>query len=50
VVRIHYEIDADLHRRAKAQAAYRGITLREYIEQAITAAVTADETGGTRAW
>ncbi|MDA8045967.1 MAG: toxin-antitoxin system HicB family antitoxin [Actinomycetota bacterium] len=43
MARIHYEIDDDLHRRAKAQAAYRGVTLRAYIEQAIAAAVEKDE-------
>jgi len=29
--------------RAKAQAAYQGVTLRAYIERAIDAAVEADE-------
>jgi predicted HicB family RNase H-like nuclease len=43
VARIHYEIDDDLHRRAKSQAALKGETLKAYIEQAIAAAVEADE-------
>jgi len=31
-MRIHYEIDDDLHRRAKAAAALRGQTLKEFVE------------------
>ena len=45
VARIHYEIPDDLHRRAKAQAAYKGKTLREYVEEAIAKAVETDEKG-----
>ena len=45
VARIHYLIDDELHRRAKAQAALAGMTLRAYIERAITWAVEADEAG-----
>jgi predicted HicB family RNase H-like nuclease len=43
LVRIHYEIDDEIHRRAKANAALKGMTLREYVEQAIAQAVAADE-------
>jgi hypothetical protein len=32
-MRIHYEIDDDLHRRAKAAAALRGQTLKECVEE-----------------
>jgi predicted HicB family RNase H-like nuclease len=34
-MRIHYEIDDDLHRRAKAVAALRGQTLKEFVEEAL---------------
>ena len=34
-MRIHYEIDDDLHRRAKAAAALRGQTLKEFVEEAL---------------
>jgi predicted HicB family RNase H-like nuclease len=34
-MRIHYEIDDELHRRAKAAAALRGQTLKEFVEQAL---------------
>lgn len=30
-VRIHYEIPAGLHRRAKAEAALRGLTLKDFL-------------------
>lgn len=43
VARIHYEIDDDLHRRAKSQAALKGITLKEYVETALAKAVKSDE-------
>jgi predicted HicB family RNase H-like nuclease len=45
VARIHYEIDDELHRRAKAQAALKGVTLKAYVETAIAQAVEADEKG-----
>ncbi|CAN5531398.1 hypothetical protein BH10ACT1_BH10ACT1_33480 [soil metagenome] len=32
---IHYEVPDELHRRAKAMAAERGITLKEFILQAL---------------
>jgi predicted HicB family RNase H-like nuclease len=39
--RIHYVIPADLHRRAKAEAALRGLTLKDFVigvlEQAVEA-------------
>ena len=35
VMRIHYEIDDDLHRRAKAAAALRGQTLKDFVEEAL---------------
>ena len=38
--RIHYEIPDDLHRRAKAEAALRGLTLRDFLIQALEQAVT----------
>jgi hypothetical protein len=34
-MRIHYEIDDDLHRQAKAAAALQGKTLKEFIEEAL---------------
>ena len=37
--RIHYEIPDSLHRRAKAAAALQGITLREFIIEALERAV-----------
>lgn len=41
--RLNVNLPDELHRRAKAQAALRGVSLREYVEQAIAAAVEADE-------
>jgi len=32
---IHYEVPDELHRRAKAKAAERGITLKEFVLQAL---------------
>lgn len=32
---IHYEVPDELHRRSKAKAAERGITLKEFILQAL---------------
>lgn len=40
MTRVHYEIDDDLHRQAKAAAALEGITLKEFVEDALAAAVT----------
>jgi predicted HicB family RNase H-like nuclease len=45
VARIHYEIDDDLHRRAKAAAALQGVTLKAFIEAALERAVS--EAGGS---
>jgi predicted HicB family RNase H-like nuclease len=39
IARVHYEIDDTLHRRAKSAAAMQGITLREFIVQALQNAV-----------
>ena len=41
--RLNVNLPDELHRRAKAQAALRGVSLREYVEAAIAAAVEADE-------
>jgi hypothetical protein len=43
VVRIHYEIPDDIHRRAKAAAALRGQTLKDFVTEAIEAAVDKSE-------
>jgi predicted HicB family RNase H-like nuclease len=48
VARIHYEIDDDLHRRAKSAAALQGITLKEFLERALEAAVSASTPRGRR--
>jgi predicted HicB family RNase H-like nuclease len=37
--RIHYEIPDDLHRRAKAEAALQGVTLRDFLIEALERAV-----------
>lgn len=37
MARIHYVIPDDLHRRAKAAAAERGQTLRQFVTDAIAA-------------
>ena len=37
--RIHYEIPDDLHRQAKAEAALKGVTLRDFLIQALERAV-----------
>ena len=39
VARIHYEIPDDLHRRAKAAAAMNGPTLKDFLTEALAAAV-----------
>ena len=48
MARIHYEIPDDLHRRAKAAAALRGITLKDLIIDALRRVVD-DAEGGHRA-
>ena len=42
VARIHYEIPDDLHRRVKAAAAMRGMTLKDYLVEILSRAVEAD--------
>ncbi len=32
---IHYEVDEDVHKRAKAAAALEGVTLKVFLEQAL---------------
>jgi len=39
VARVHYEIPDHLHRKAKAAAAMQGLTLREFVIQALASAV-----------
>jgi hypothetical protein len=39
VARVHYEIDDDLHRKAKAAASLEGQTLRVFLVRALQAAV-----------
>jgi predicted HicB family RNase H-like nuclease len=41
VVRINYELPDTLHREAKSAAAQQGVSLREFVTQAIEAAVDA---------
>jgi predicted HicB family RNase H-like nuclease len=40
---VAYRIDDDLHARAKAMAAYKGVTFREWLERAIEAEVERQE-------
>ena len=47
-MRIHYEIDDDLHRRAKAAAALRGQTLKEFVEEALEQLVDQAEAEQTK--
>lgn len=47
VGRIHYEIPDDLHRRAKAVAAMRGITLKDFLIQ-LLAEATKEEPPASR--
>ena len=42
VARIHYEIPDDLHRRVKAAAAMRGMTLKDYLVEILSQAVEVD--------
>ena len=44
-MRIHYVIPDDLHREAKAAAAMQGITLREFIIEALAVAVAVKAKG-----
>lgn len=37
--RIHYVIPAELHRRAKAEAAMRGMTLKDFVISVLSNAV-----------
>lgn len=48
VAAINYDIDDDLHRRAKAAAALQGVTLKAFLETALEAAVTSAQKGGKR--
>jgi hypothetical protein len=43
VVRIHYAIPDQLHRRAKAAAALKGISLKEYVVDALELATQVAE-------
>lgn len=43
VARIHYEIPDDLHRRAKSAAALAGLTLKDFLQQALEEAVKKSE-------
>jgi predicted HicB family RNase H-like nuclease len=47
-MRIHYEIDDNLHRRAKAAAALRGQTLKEFVEEALQQLVDQAEAEQTK--
>lgn len=46
VARIHYEIPDDLHRRAKSAAALRGVTLKDFLIQALEDASKPDARQG----
>jgi len=43
MTRIHYEIDDDLHRTAKAMATLQGVTLKTFVENALRAEVLTQE-------
>lgn len=43
VARIHYEIPDDLHRQVKSHAALEGKTLKQYVIDALAAAVATAE-------
>lgn len=45
MARIHYEIDDDLHRRAKSAAALQGKTLKLFLEEALEEATKAAARG-----
>jgi len=46
--RIHYEIPDDLHRRAKAEAALQGLTLRDFLIKALERAVAGNRNRSQR--
>jgi predicted HicB family RNase H-like nuclease len=46
VAAINYDIDDNLHRRAKAAAALEGVTLKQFLEDALEAAIKRSEKGG----
>jgi predicted HicB family RNase H-like nuclease len=48
MARIHYEIPDEVHRRAKAEAALRGLTLRDYVIQALEQAIANNSTRAKR--
>lgn len=43
VARVHYEIPDDLHRRAKVAAAQQGITLKQFLMDALDRAAQTQE-------
>jgi hypothetical protein len=43
VARIHYEVPDDLHRRAKAAAALQGVTLKDFLIDALESATKVAE-------
>ena len=43
VARIHIEVPDDVHRRAKAAAAMRGLTLKEFVIQALEEAIEKED-------
>lgn len=43
---IKYELPDDLHRQAKAAAALKGISLKQYVIDALERAVAADRSAG----
>lgn len=45
VTRVHYEIDDELHRQAKAAAAMQGVSLKQFLEEALRAAVKNEAKG-----
>jgi predicted HicB family RNase H-like nuclease len=48
VARMHYEIPDDLHRRAKSAAALRGVTLKDFLIEALERATRTAESTRTR--
>lgn len=48
VARIHIEVPDDLHRLAKAAAAMQGVTLKDFVIQAIEDAINDDAPGRAR--
>ena len=47
VARIHIEVPDDLHRRAKAAAAMQGVTLKDFVIQALEDAIDGDTRKGS---